>query len=143
MLAAVVTAYLAWAAQWIEPPDPREVQCLAETIYHEARGEPVLGQMRVVEVVLNRRDHHRWPNTVCDVVYQPHQFEWVSNSPEVREIEAFRLSVEMATFYLTGIIDRRFPKALFFLNESVVQPRWLEGVHKVAVVGNHSFYTTR
>ena len=50
--------------------------CLTLNVYHEARGEPFLGQVAVAEVTLNRVDDLRWPDTVCEVVYQPYQFSW-------------------------------------------------------------------
>lgn len=47
--------------------DP-EAYCLAENIYFEARNESVAGQAAVADVVLNRVNDRRFPNTVCDVV---------------------------------------------------------------------------
>src|SRR3990167_10047312 len=46
------------------------IDCLARTIYFEARSEPVLGQIAVAQVVINRMRDRRWPNTVCGVVKQ-------------------------------------------------------------------------
>jgi spore germination cell wall hydrolase CwlJ-like protein len=45
-------------------------KCLAEAVYFEARGEAVLGQVAVAQVVLNRAFSGKYPNTVCGVVYQ-------------------------------------------------------------------------
>ena len=42
-------------------------QCLAAGIYHEARGEPLAGEVAVAEVILNRVDSRNYPNTVCGV----------------------------------------------------------------------------
>ena len=50
--------------------DRDELYCAAQNIYFESRGEPDLGQLGVGQVVLNRVDSHKWPNTVCDVVWQ-------------------------------------------------------------------------
>lgn len=54
----------AWDAQ------RREVTCLALNIYYEARGEPLSGQQAVAEVTMNRVASPRFPNTVCEVVYE-------------------------------------------------------------------------
>jgi N-acetylmuramoyl-L-alanine amidase len=53
-----------------------EIELLAKLVYEEARGESILGQKAVVEVVLNRMLDKRFPNTVHDVIYQdnPTQF---------------------------------------------------------------------
>lgn len=56
-----------------------EIHCLAEAVYHEARGEPAKGQETVAQVVLNRTQFGtEFGNTVCKVVYQPKQFSWTS-----------------------------------------------------------------
>ena len=43
---------------------------LAEALYFEARGEPIQGQLAVGEVVLNRVEDPRYPNSICKV-YRP------------------------------------------------------------------------
>ena len=43
--------------------------CLALNIYHEARGSNFADQLAVADVVLNRVDDARYPNSVCNVVY--------------------------------------------------------------------------
>ena len=52
--------------------------CLALAVYHEARGEPLIGQKAVAEVVMNRVASDRFPDTICGVVMQPKQFSFVS-----------------------------------------------------------------
>src|SRR6185312_3629827 len=47
----------------------REIRCLAENIYYEARGESLNGQYAVAEVTMNRVKAPRYPKTVCGVVY--------------------------------------------------------------------------
>ena len=40
---------------------PAEATCLAEAVYHEARNEPIKGQIAVAQVVLNRRQSPKHP----------------------------------------------------------------------------------
>ena len=54
--------------------------CLALAVYHEARGEPLIGQKAVAEVVMNRVASDRFPDTICGVVMQPKQFSFVSTN---------------------------------------------------------------
>ena len=42
-----------------------ETYCMAQNIYYEARGESLKGKQAVGNVVLNRVDHKKYPNTVC------------------------------------------------------------------------------
>jgi len=56
--------------------DTDQVHCLATNIYHEARGESFSGKIAVANVVLNRVESKKYPNTICDVVYQAVYSEW-------------------------------------------------------------------
>jgi spore germination cell wall hydrolase CwlJ-like protein len=57
--------------------ESHQVHCLAEAVFHEARGESIEGQAAVARVVMNRT---RYPKTfgksICEVVYQKGQFSW-------------------------------------------------------------------
>lgn len=57
-----------------------DVNELARIVYWEARGESEEGQLAVANVVLNRVRHKAWPNTICGVIYQKHQFTPTENS---------------------------------------------------------------
>jgi len=43
--------------------------CLAQNIYFEARSQPLIEQVAVAQVVMNRVSSPHYPNSVCDVVY--------------------------------------------------------------------------
>ena len=45
-------------------------ECLALNVYHEARDQSELGQVATAQVVLNRVEDTRYPDEICDVVYQ-------------------------------------------------------------------------
>ena len=47
-----------------------EVECLAKNIYFEARNQSHTGKIAVAHVVLNRVFDDRFPNDICEVVYQ-------------------------------------------------------------------------
>ena len=46
------------------------IECLATNIYFESANESLAGQIAVGMVVLNRVNDSRFPDEVCDVVYQ-------------------------------------------------------------------------
>lgn len=48
----------------------QQAYCMAMNIYHEARGDNLAGKYAVADVVINRVESTRYPNTVCDVVMQ-------------------------------------------------------------------------
>jgi hypothetical protein len=48
----------------------REFECLAKNVYFEAGNQPVVGQLAVALVTLNRVNDHRFPRTICGVISQ-------------------------------------------------------------------------
>ena len=50
-----------------------EMWCLAQNIYYEARGSNRADRVAVADVVLNRVEDTRYPNTICEVVHQGKQ----------------------------------------------------------------------
>lgn len=70
-------------------PDEAEVEMLARLIWGEARGVPSdMHKAAVVWCVLNRVDTESWPDTVAEVVTQPHQF--AGYSPDYPATEEFK-----------------------------------------------------
>lgn len=57
-------------------------KCLAENVYHEARGEPAEGRFAVMFTTLSRMlsPTKEFPKSVCGVVYQPWQFSWTMDA---------------------------------------------------------------
>ena len=56
-------------AQKVSEYNP-SVRCLALNMYHEARSQGTAGLFAVSAVVINRVNDPRFPNGVCEVVYQ-------------------------------------------------------------------------
>ncbi|GAB1378852.1 cell wall hydrolase [Pararhodobacter aggregans] len=123
------------------------VQCLAEAIYHEARGEDVYGQFAVAEVILNRVDLPNYPNSVCGVVHQnaEHlnacQFSYACNgrSREMVEPSARRLANAIAQIMLSGA-PRELTDGATHFHTTGVRPRWAQSFHRTAQFGSHLFY---
>lgn len=70
-------------------PDETEVEMLARLLWGEARGIPSdMHKAAVVWCVLNRVDAEGWPDTVAEVVTQPHQF--AGYSPDYPATEEFK-----------------------------------------------------
>ena len=112
----------------------KEIELLSRLVTAEAQGEPFEGKVEVINVILNRVASNEFPNSIRDVIYQPGQFQVVSN----------------------GLIDRRKPskksrdavleaintpngRALFFYNPSIATNNWLDSRPTEKVLGNHTF----
>jgi len=143
-----------------------EWMCLAKNIYFEARNQSIEGQIAVARVVMNRVDHEKFPNTVCDVVYQGSmrtgniyryverdgetvripscQFSWYCDglSDQPQELEAWRDSVRIAYEILLGDHSEIVPRATHY-HADYVSPAWAGTVvqNKVAQIGTHIFWS--
>lgn len=118
----------------------RDAECLAGAVYFESKGEPLLGQLAVAEVILNRTRSGRFPGTVCGVVFQPSQFSFVRGGgfpPINRSSRSWRDAVAIATIALNGEWTSGVGRALFF-HADHVSPGWR--LTRVAALGNHIFY---
>lgn len=49
---------------------PAELECLAKNIYFESNNQSKVGMIAVARVVMNRVLDTRFPNNVCDVIYE-------------------------------------------------------------------------
>lgn len=56
-----------------------EIELLALVTMAEAEGESDLGKRLVIDTVLNRVDHDRFPDSVHEVIYQKNQFTSMTN----------------------------------------------------------------
>jgi spore germination cell wall hydrolase CwlJ-like protein len=115
-----------------------DIQCLAENIYHESRGEPFQGQLAVAQVTVNRFQSNRYGKSVCAVVHQPKQFSWTSNKPPIRDKKHWQTSYTMARFVLHGSGLPKFT-ALFYHNRKV-NPQWNRNKTVIKTINNHVFY---
>lgn len=128
----------------------KEIQCLAEAIYHEARGEPRNGQIAVGQVVLNRVDTGKYSDSVCGVVYQKDryrgkvvcQFSWACNKatkPINRSSAAWKETLMLAYEIANTQVSNIARNAVSFrsINEN---SKWTRNKVRVAVIGNHVFY---
>ena len=57
------------------------VVCLALNVYHEAKNQPMIGQIAVAQVVMNRVEDDRYPDDVCSVVEQGPTYSWTDDFP--------------------------------------------------------------
>jgi len=127
-----------------------DLECLAENIYFEARGEPVAGQYAVAEVTLNRTRAQNFPHTICGVVHQSRwdpgrkravaDFSWTelgALSPE--DGPAWKRAMAVANAAYDDLHDPIVPGALFY-HATSIRPSWARTRTAIATIGNHVFY---
>jgi spore germination cell wall hydrolase CwlJ-like protein len=127
--------------------DEKEARCLAQAIYYEARGEPLPGQIAVAEVVLNRKDSKRYPDTICAVVFQNDhrkhrcQFSFAcdgkTDTPPTGRV--WSKSVSLANYVLADG-SLRLTNAATHYHADYVSPFWSRHLEKTVSIGRHIFY---
>lgn len=125
----------------------REVRCLAEAIYYEARGEPERGQLAVAEVVANRVNSRAYPNTYCGVVRQRSrnvcQFSWACDSKRsAPRGPQWDKAVSISSRVIDGWDPNVVGNATHF-HATFVSPSWSRVLPRVAKIGSHVFYNAR
>ena len=111
----------------------KRAECLASVIYHEARGEPRKGKVAVGYVVMNRVKHKLYPDTICEVVFQPVQFTGL------KKIKYDQASLAVAFKIISGEYLNPIRKATHF-HATYVWPKWAYKLKFVAQFGSHRFY---
>ncbi|MTH34872.1 cell wall hydrolase [Paracoccus limosus] len=122
-----------------QPVSQKDLQCLSEALYFEARGEGSQGQRAVAEVILNRVDHPRFPKSVCGVVNQSGQFTY--KKTRIRERGAFARAQQIAKAALMGA-PRNLTNGATYFHTGGVRPSWSKRFERTARIGSHIFYRT-
>ena len=125
----------------------RELYCLSEAIYYEARGESIEGQIAVAEVIINRVDSKHYPNTVCGVVAQGAdrlnscQFSYkCDGQPErMSNASAARRAHDVAILLMKGERRSLTDEATHY-HADYVNPYWAKSLTRTARHGSHVFY---
>jgi spore germination cell wall hydrolase CwlJ-like protein len=130
-----------------------EVNCMAEAVYYEARGQSQLGQLAVAIVIRNRMKDPRWPSTACEVVkdgryWNGHpvrdmcQFSyWCDGKPErPAEKQAWKEAVNIAELVYGHDIEVEDLKKATHYHALSVRPFWADKLILCLQIGDHRFY---
>ena len=131
------------------------LSCLAMAIYFEARGEPMVGQVAVAQVVMTRVEDERFPNTVCDVVKQGQYYKWnpeipirnkchfsfwCDGKPEtIKDKEAYLWAEEVARATMAGVLYDTTQGATHY-HAYWVLPAWSKKFTQTVRINDHIFY---
>ncbi|SDD94071.1 cell wall hydrolase [Ruegeria marina] len=122
--------------------------CLAEALYFEARGETVKGQFAVAEVILNRVQSERFPDTPCGVIKQGTgrkyqcQFTYTCDGRKdvIAEKAAYERVAKVARLALDGVAEKLTGGATYY-HTTAVRPSWSRRFTQTAKIGVHVFYS--
>jgi spore germination cell wall hydrolase CwlJ-like protein len=146
----------AHASDVLDVKTQRQLDCLAQNIYHEAGLESFEGKVAVAQVTINRANSGNFPVTICGVVHQKTQitmvrenkpvvktvcqFSWVCSPTKIRYLsDAWKDSLIVAQQVLyDDLRSDRLDEALYF-HAVHVNPHW--PLARIARIGNHIFYS--
>lgn len=142
-LAAILATFLTTAEL------QNEIHCATQITYHEARGEePYRGRTLPTVITANRVLHDEFPDTICEVMLQPGQYEFVSNglhNTAPTNFEAWEASQEIVDDVLNRPIEDNavgLDGALFFQHVNV--PNWNPArLKRAGTIGNHKYFTLK
>lgn len=122
----------------------QDIYLLAQTVWHEARGEGMNGWIAVAEVILNRVNSTAYPDTISEVIYQGSDGgkEQFQNSSEISSCTPSAAAVavtRMVAWGRTSILND--PDVLYFRNPGDISDNSDWGNCPFYTrIGNHAFY---
>ena len=134
--------------------------CLALNTYHEAKNQSLVGQIATAQVVMNRVEDKRFPNTICEVVKQGPtrpswedpkkeypirhrcQFSWYCDgkSDMVRDFTSYEEIIELAIDVMVSRYEDNTNGSLFY-HADYVEPAWAQHMAMTTKIDSHIFYT--
>lgn len=123
-------------------------ECLSRAIYFEARSESELGQLAVAKVILNRVKSTRYPNNICNVVYQGAErhnscqfsFACDGQADKPKYGKAWRQAKRVAKRAQSGNDNLNVIATALHYHADYVKPKWAGAMDRLIKIGNHIFY---
>lgn len=123
-----------------------ELNCLALNVYYESRGQDIVGQSAVAWVTINRANDERFPDDICDVVWQKNQFSWTKKRKHTltpKEHKEWKLAKRVAnivTIAYNNDINTDPTKGAIMFHSVKTHPAWKKAYHKTVRIDGHIFY---
>jgi spore germination cell wall hydrolase CwlJ-like protein len=138
----------AQAEQIVKSISDEDRYCLQQNIFFEARNQSTLGQAAVAWVTLNRVESTRYPDSICEVVWQKSQFSWThdgrsdvpsDNVLEQRAWEDAGIVTDVVLLDWARGINNPVGEATMY-HADYVDPYWSSSYDQVTKVDSHIFY---
>lgn len=155
MAAVMLIASTAAEARGLFTAEDRPQEwCLAQNIYYEARGSSRADQIAVADVVINRVQDERYPDSICEVVQQGErhangsmvrnrcQFSWYCDgkSDWPTNLDAWVIAQQIAHNMVTYGDYRGLTEGATHYHANYVNPSWARTLTLTGTIGVHKFY---
>ena len=128
--------------------------CLALNIYYESRGSNLADQIAVADVVINRVNDTRYPDTVCAVVKQGKvdsrgnmirhkcQFSWYCDGKpdKPQDMDSWVNAQTIAWKMMQSKSYIGITEGATHYHAHYVNPKWAKELTVIGTIGNHKFY---
>ena len=128
--------------------------CLAQNIYYETRSSNRADRIAVADVVLNRVNDARYPNSICGVVRQGKkladgsmkrnacQFSWYCDgkSDWPTDMDAWVDAQQIAYMMIVYSDGRGLTEGATHYHATYVKPAWAKQKQLVGRIGKHIYY---
>ena len=134
--------------------------CLALNTYHEAKNQSLVGQVATAQVVMNRVEDKRFPNTICEVVKQgptrpswedpkkeypiKHrcQFSWYCDGKDdtPKNEKARKKAQDVAFLVIYDKIKLDVTEGATHYHATYVRPSWAKTKKRTTRIEKHIFY---
>jgi|TARA_B110000091_G_scaffold102367_1_gene111354 N-acetylmuramoyl-L-alanine amidase len=160
-LETIMVAFAMFGVTTHDEPPSASAKCLALNMYYEARNQGTAGVLAVTNVVVNRVNDDRYPNSICEVVQQGPtraswkdpkvsypvknrcQFSWYCDgkSDEPKNTEQFTYFLNLSQ----GILNNEIPflditDGATHYHADYVMPSWAKTKTKTVEIQDHIFY---
>lgn len=143
--------------------DYKQISCLAQNMYHEARGQVDEGIEAVGLVTINRMRSSKFPSTICGVVYQAQykpvekggklvplinkcHFSWYCDgkSDKILNKKMWEKVYDQAVhLYLKQNTIKDITHGATYYHATYVHPYWAVSFKKTVKIQDHIFYAEK
>ncbi|MGM9922915.1 MAG: cell wall hydrolase [Bacillus sp. (in: firmicutes)] len=113
----------------------QEKDLMARLVQAEAKGEPYQGKVAVANVVLNRVESEKFPDTIGKVINAKGQFTPVANGAIKKP--ASKESKKAVNEAIA--LKEKGTDATFFYNPKLTNDKWIKSLKVVERIGSHNF----
>ena len=95
-----------------------------------------------MEVTLNRVKSEKWPNNICDVVYQPKQFSWTADPNNKWVSSEHAKFQEIKRQVLDWLVNGYQPITQKSNHYATIDThrKWMKKMSYVTTIGSHKFF---
>jgi len=133
--------------------NPNSLECMAQTIYHEANNQPKKGKIAVGLVIMNRQKSDDYPKSVCSIVRQVltdkktkkkvPMFSWIKGKKlKIDDKDGYEEAREISLEVLNNNYAD-FTHGATHFHANYVRPPWARTMTRTIVIGKHLFYKQR